>query len=99
MTRLREHFRKWLSGPKIRPWGLIGPILVILVCLPMLRPLRHPGEISDDEAARLATVRALVDHHSLAVAPAHIPPKEAVRRSGSTYSDQPPVFAIMLSGA
>lgn len=31
----------------------------------MLRPLRHPAELSADEALRLATVRALLDHGSL----------------------------------
>src|SRR3954463_716374 len=95
----RESFRRWLAGPKIRPWGLLGPVLVLLVCLPLLRPLRHPGEISDDEAARLATVRSLAEHRSLVVAPTEAPEKELVRRSNLYYSDQPPVFAILLAGA
>src|SRR2546423_3200895 len=99
MSRFRESFRKWLAAPKIRPWGLLGPILVLLVCLPMLRPLRHPGEISDDEAARLATVQSLVDHHTLSVAPSKLPPSAVVHHNGAYYSDQPPVFAVILSGA
>lgn len=99
MHRFRESFRKWLSGPKIRPWGLLGPILVLLVCLPMLRPLRHPGEVGSDEAARLATVQSLVEHRTLALPRGKVPEADLVNRSNQYYSDQPPVFAVMLSGA
>jgi hypothetical protein len=73
-------------------------VLVLLVCLPMLRPLRHPGEVSDDEAARLATVQTLVERHTLAVDPTEVPQKELVQRSGSYFVDQPPVYSIILSG-
>src|SRR5215208_2617665 len=98
MSRLRESFRRWLQGPKIRPWGLLGPILVLLVRLPMLRPLRHPGEMSPDEAARLATVQTLVEHRQLSVKGLEVPDAEVVIRANQPYSDQPPVFAIMLAG-
>src|SRR5581483_10409124 len=99
MPPFREMFRAWLAGPKIRPWGILGPILVLVVCLPLLRPLRHPGEMSDDEAARLSTVRALVDHRTLSIAPSDAPSSQLIRRGNQYYSDQPPVFAIILSGA
>src|SRR5436189_222972 len=41
----------------VRPWALSAPILVLLVALPLLRPLRYPlpRQISDEEQARLAT--------------------------------------------
>ncbi len=29
--------------PYVRPWALATPILVLVVCLPLLRPLRQPG--------------------------------------------------------
>src|SRR3954463_12653387 len=99
MSRLRESFKAWLSGPKIRPWGLLGPILVLLVCLPMLRPLRHPGEVGSDEAARLATVQAMVEQRTLTLPRGKLPDTQLVRRSNQYYSDQPPVFAVILSGA
>src|SRR2546428_299657 len=48
-------FRRYLTKPHVRPWALSAPILVLLVCLPLLRPLRHPDprDVSDDELARL----------------------------------------------
>jgi hypothetical protein len=98
MSRLRESFRKWLEGPKIRPWGILGPILVLLVCLPILRPLRHPEEISDDESARLMTIQNLVEHRTLALDPAHAPESQLIRHGQQYFSDQPPVLAIILSG-
>lgn len=99
MSRLADSFRRWLKEPKIRPWGLLGPILVLLITLPLLRPLRHPGEMGDDEAVRLATVRSLVDRHTLAIDPMQTPSSSTIKRAGYTYSDQPPVFSILLSGA
>src|SRR5262245_5927343 len=98
MSRLADSFRRWLKEPKIRPWGLLGPILVLLVTLPMLRPLRHPGEMGDDEAVRLATVQSLVERRTLSIDPNQAPASSVVQRAGYTYSDQPPVFSILLSG-
>src|SRR5262249_49954822 len=80
---------------------LAGPIVVLLVSLPLLRPLRHPGEMSDDEAARLQTVRALVEYHTMALAPddiANHPMSNVVFANQKVYIDQPPVFAFLLAG-
>src|ERR671917_487186 len=56
-------------GRMVRPWALLGPVVVLIIALPLLRPLRHPDPraISDDETARLATVQAVVDHGTLAI--------------------------------
>lgn len=35
--------------PIVRPWALLGPILLLLLCLPILRPLRHPAELPQEE--------------------------------------------------
>jgi hypothetical protein len=51
--------------PMVRPWALAAPVVVLLLCVPLLRPLRQPTALSVDEALRLATVRALLDHGSL----------------------------------
>src|SRR5262245_17699855 len=67
MSRLGDYIRRWQARPKVRPWALAGPIIVLLICLPLLRPLRHPASITSDEAARLETIRALVEHHTLAL--------------------------------
>lgn len=47
----------------VRPWALCAPILALLICLPLLRPLRvpDPGMVSDDEQSRLATIQAIVE--------------------------------------
>jgi 4-amino-4-deoxy-L-arabinose transferase-like glycosyltransferase len=96
------------NGPirLVRPWALAAPLLVLIVCLPLLRPLRHPDitGVSDDEAARLATVAALVQRHSLALdnvdlgSSVPVPNTGLIRSNGHTYSNQPPTLAVLLSG-
>jgi hypothetical protein len=64
--------------------------------------LRHPDprQVSADEAARLATVQAIVENGTLALddIPGGPPPRQTVRIGERTYSEQPPVFAALLSG-
>lgn len=87
----------------VRPFGLIGPILVLLIALPLLRPLRHPSEAqtSEQEALRLATVRALVEHGSLvldrsyALSPGTVQVTDPVYGQ-RIYSTQPPMMALLL---
>src|SRR5688500_4595599 len=83
----------------VRPLALAGPIAVLLVALPLLRPLRHPSEVSNDEMLRLATIRALVQHGTLAVR--HTLPERydhgTVRRGEHLYSEQPPMMALLLA--
>ncbi|MGA3066558.1 MAG: hypothetical protein ABSF29_06895 [Tepidisphaeraceae bacterium] len=91
----------------MRPWALATPIAVLLVCLPLLRPLRHPGQVSTDEELRLATIAALAEHQRgwtvpladrlaiderLFAADSHL-----IRVNGRLYSDQPPMLAFLLS--
>jgi hypothetical protein len=91
-----------LARPMVRPWALSVPVLVLLIGLPMLRPLRHPDprDISDDERARLLSVQALAEGQTLALdKPAAEMPRSNLIRNGETiYSDQPPVMAILLAG-
>jgi hypothetical protein len=102
----RDRSKPKVSKPLVRPWALAAPILVILVALPLLRPLRHPdaNEVSDDEAARLATVAAIVDHHTLALENLNLGPDVPlpgtglIRSHDHVYSIQPPVWAVMLAG-
>ena len=37
----------------VRPLALAAPVVVLLVALPLLRPLRHPSGISHDEVLRV----------------------------------------------
>jgi hypothetical protein len=85
--------------PKVRPWALFGPILLLLICLPLLRPLRHPDDVSDDEAIRLETVRSIVETGSLNIEPMNVPATAQVMRvDEKVYADQPPVMAVLLAG-
>ncbi len=107
MSSPLAHLRHRSGRPYVRPWALATPIAVLLFCLPLLRPLRHPGQASGDEQLRLATISALVQHRAdpgplanrlaintgLFVSSSHV---MAVR--GRLYSDQPPMLAFLLSG-
>src|SRR5271170_5926396 len=73
----------------------------------MLRPLRSPGQASDDEQLRLATIAALVEHCSdpgplanrLAIDTSRfVIPSHAISADHGVYSDQPPMLAFLLSG-
>lgn len=84
----------------IRPLGLIASALVLLVALPLLRPLRHPDprQIADDERARLATVQAIVERGSLAIDT--LVPRDlqgTIQIDEHRYSTQPPMLAAVLS--
>jgi hypothetical protein len=101
--RVRDRLAARLAErPIVRPWALATPILVLLVTLPLLRPLRHPDprEVSDQEAARLATVQALVEQHTFAIdrTSFSLPATSAVRVNGQTFSDQPRMLAWLLAG-
>ncbi len=102
MNFLRD-IRQYLTQPHVRPWALSSPILVLLICLPLLRPLRHPDprDVSADESARLATVQAVVEHGTLALDDTMERPAGQTIRGfdGKRYSDQPPVMAVLLSGS
>jgi hypothetical protein len=107
MLGLLGHIRR-REKPFVRPWALATPIAVLLVCLPLLRPLRHPGQVSTDEELRLATISALAEHRPawnvpladrLAIDPDLFPAdSHLIQANGKLYSDQPPMLAFMLSG-
>jgi hypothetical protein len=102
MDLLRD-IRRYLTKPHVRPWALSSPILVLLICLPLLRPLRHPDprDVSIDETARLATVQAIVENGTLAIDQTmKMPIGQTIKGvDGRRYSDQPPVMAVLLSGS
>src|SRR4051794_36911360 len=96
---LREYLRDYFNRPFVRPWALAAPIIVLLICLPMLRPLRHPTDMSDDEALRLATIHALVEHRTLAIDPSLPVAENQVTVIGDKiYANQTPMMAVLLSG-
>jgi hypothetical protein len=93
--------RRFLTRPHVRPWALSAPILVLMVCLPLLRPVRHPDprQISDDELARLATIESLVRDRSLAIeTSSFMPTAGTIHRNGHVFSQQPPTMSVLLAG-
>jgi len=106
---LNYYVRRYRQKKLVRPWALSAPILVLLIALPLLRPLRMADpdlrHISDGEQARLATVQAIVENHSLAIDATNFTTTtqkvEVADRAGHYrwYSDQPPMMSAMLSPA
>lgn len=67
MAALLDYFRRLGSRQVVRPWALAAPVILLLIALPMLRPLRAPGDASLHELSRLASVQALVERDTLAI--------------------------------
>jgi hypothetical protein len=103
MPSLRNWLRRYRTRRHVRPWALSAPIVVLLIALPLLRPLRHPDPraISDDEAARLATVQSLVEGGLLSIDDSDFADdtRFKVSRSGHWYSNQPPTMSVLLAGS
>jgi hypothetical protein len=102
LRSLVEYLRRVRNRQVVRPWALATPVLVLLVALPLLRPLRQPDpfQISDEEMSRLATVQAIVEHHTLAIDQTQFSrTHDAIVVGDRTYSDQMPVLAFLLSGS
>jgi hypothetical protein len=106
MFSLAAYFRRRSERPYVRPWALATPVAVLLVCLPLLRPLRHPGQAGVDEVLRLATISALVEHRGsidatlsrrLAIDPKFKQYPHVIAVGNQIYSDQPPMLAFLLS--
>lgn len=101
MSRFFKGLWRFANRTHVRPWGLATPILVLLVALPLLRPLRHPDpmRVSDDEMLRLATIQSLVEQGNLIID--HTAPPDvhgAILINGHRYSSQTPGLAAMLVG-
>lgn len=75
--------------PWVRPWALAGPILLLLLCLPMLRPLQYPAELPEEEARLVEMVRQNLTGDLYR---AHIPPI-----SLESLTAPSPTFALVLT--
>ncbi len=99
--RILAYLRRALRrNQNVRVWALSAPVVVLLICLPLLRPLRHPDPrgISNQELSRLATIQSLGETGAFAIdASSFRPVSDTVVIGGKLYSDQPPTFAYLLS--
>ncbi len=91
------------NRPMVRPWALLTPIVVLVIALPLLRPLRQPDPraVADPERSIYATVQAVAEHGTLAIERTEFVHANGshVARDGHLYSVQPPTFAVLLSGS
>lgn len=84
---------------RFRPWALLTPLLVLLIALPLARPLRMPGGAANSEQILLDTVESLSTRGGMALDPAVWRGKDGtVQFKGRTVSDRPPVYAVLLAG-
>jgi hypothetical protein len=101
MRSLLVYLRAYSQRKHVRPWALSPPIIVLMICLPLLRPLRYPlpSEMSDDETSRWGTVMALVERQTFAIDQTPFAEtKQKIQVGDAFYSDQPPVMGLLLSG-
>ena len=110
MQRIFSYFRSLTQRQFVRPLALAVPALVLLVALPLLRPLRKPElyNMSPNELSRLATVQALAEQGTQEIE--HTPfyqtmvqmygslPPETTRFENHIYSDKSPVLSVLLAG-
>src|SRR5436305_15204195 len=96
---LLSFLNRLIEGRHVRPWALSAPIVVLLICLPLLRPLRQPDPrlVADDEQSRLATVQAIVEQKSLAIeGTAFSCTHDQIAGGSYPYSNSPPMLAVPL---
>ena len=101
MRPLAVYLRAYSSQKHVRPWALAAPVVVLLICLPLLHPLRFPAawQMSDDEMSRYGTVQALVEQQTFSIDQTQFVATTEKTRVGDTwYSDQPPVPGLLLAG-
>ena len=85
----------------VRPWALAAPVAVLLICLPLLSPLRHPvvSHMGDEEMARWATVQALVEQQTFAIdGTMFARTRQGVHVAEVYYANQPPTQGLLLAG-
>jgi 4-amino-4-deoxy-L-arabinose transferase-like glycosyltransferase len=96
---LRAKLLAIVLEPKLRPWALLTPLLVLLIALPLLRPLVAPMDVSLQERQILATVQSILNGDGLRLDPATWRGVEGTYSSGAeVYAARPPMFAVLLAG-
>ena len=97
---LLKNISGYLQRPLVRPWALAGPVLILMICLPMLYPLRQPDPTRwhDEQQMVAATVQAMVEQHSLAIDKSVFSNNPiAVSREGHVYSPYSPMLPALLA--
>jgi Dolichyl-phosphate-mannose-protein mannosyltransferase len=107
MSAIRRWARSVGMRQYVRPWALVAPVIVLLVCLPLLRPLRYPraDQAGDGEVLRLATISSMANTGRLALPDGQFSIYgRVIERSPVTFSRdryyavQPPMLAVLGAG-
>jgi MFS family permease len=80
------HSRK----PWVRPWALVGPVAILVFCLPLLRPLNHPAELPVEEEQLVKMVQQNLTGKLYI---SNTPPI-----SLDSLTEPSPTFALLLTG-
>ncbi|HEY0010116.1 MAG TPA: hypothetical protein VGB55_15435 [Tepidisphaeraceae bacterium] len=81
----------------VRPWALLGPVIVLLIAAPLLRPLRDPGLGSAREVAAIETVRALLTRNTYDLPPAMATNEAVMQINGRLLAEDSPAFLTLLA--
>jgi MFS family permease len=101
LQQIITYLKAYSRRKHVRPWSLSAPIIVLLICLPLLSPLRHPlkSQMSDEEMARWATVQALVEHQTFAIDGTDFSDThQRLKVADVSFSNQPPTQGLLLAG-
>lgn len=83
----------------VRPWAIAGPVLVLLLAAPLIRPLFAPEGMTSREAVTLESVRSVLRNGTLVLDPARVKDSTDVFHNGQhAFSLDPPVFSVILAG-
>lgn len=111
MSRIAQYLKSYPKRQHVRPWALATPVLVLVVALPLLRPLRapEPYNVSANELSRLAAVQAMAENHAQEIDGTpflqqlrqrdYPTPPDTVKQGDHYYSDKAPVLSAILAGA
>jgi hypothetical protein len=98
MPTWREQLLKIFMEPKIRPWAILTPVLVLIVVLPLLQPLISPQTASHSERLMIDTARAIAEGKGLTLDSSWTGKPGTIDVNGRTVSSAPPAYAVLLAG-
>jgi uncharacterized membrane protein len=98
LTQVRGRLVAWVTQNRWRPWAMVTPIVVIVLALPLLRPLFWPGSISHSEKLLMASAKSVARGDALRLGPEFAKASGTVELDGDIYASRPPLFAVICAG-
>lgn len=102
LRQLIQFLRPFRDRQIVRPWALLAPILVLVVALPLLRPIRYPlqSQTSPDETVGLLAIQSLAERGTLGLEqyPTGLRSHYYESSDHKYYPTQAPTLSFLLSG-